>query len=102
VRTCRIVSEAEIEIAEASLHYELQQAGLGVDFTQEVRLALQRMVDKHRTWERISSSTQREIRWLTTSRFPYVVVYEVFVHELVVLAVAHQHRRPGFWRGRTP
>jgi hypothetical protein len=32
--------------------------------------------------------------------FPYDVVYQVEQDELQVLAVAHQHRKPGYWRER--
>ena len=40
-----------------------------------------------------------DIRWVRVRRFPYVLV---FVREssdsLLVLAVAHAKRRPGYWR----
>ena len=32
--------------------------------------------------------------------FPYAVFYSLDVGTIVVLAVAHQSRRPGYWRGR--
>ena len=40
------------------------------------------------------------IRTQTMRRFPYTVVYKLIGNELRVLAVAHQSRKPGFWRGR--
>ena len=33
-------------------------------------------------------------------RFPYSLIYIVAGEELRILAVAHQSRRPGYWRGR--
>ena len=33
-------------------------------------------------------------------RFPYSLVYSVREHEMRILAVAHQKRRPFYWRGR--
>jgi hypothetical protein len=32
--------------------------------------------------------------------FPYGVIYVVKNDELVVVAYAHERRRPGYWRGR--
>jgi hypothetical protein len=34
------------------------------------------------------------------SRFPYLVIYAPLPDELLVLAVGHQHRKPGYWRER--
>ncbi|HSS20628.1 MAG TPA: type II toxin-antitoxin system RelE/ParE family toxin [Pyrinomonadaceae bacterium] len=33
-------------------------------------------------------------------RFPYSVIYTLSGEEIRILAVAHQNRRPGYWRGR--
>ena len=33
-------------------------------------------------------------------RFPYMVIYAPLKDELLVLAVGHQHRQPGYWRER--
>lgn len=42
-----------------------------------------------------------EIRWVNVRRFPYILV---FVREssdsLLVLALAHAKRRPGYWKRR--
>lgn len=32
--------------------------------------------------------------------FPYTVFYEILGNTVTVLAVAHQRRRPGYWRER--
>ncbi|WP_407936397.1 hypothetical protein [Limnochorda pilosa] len=33
--------------------------------------------------------------------FPYQVVYHLRPDEIVIVAVAHLKRRPGYWRNRT-
>jgi hypothetical protein len=33
-------------------------------------------------------------------RFPYAVLYRPDPDEIVVVAVMHQRRRPGYWLGR--
>ncbi|MBI3461482.1 MAG: type II toxin-antitoxin system RelE/ParE family toxin [Planctomycetes bacterium] len=33
-------------------------------------------------------------------RFPYRIIYEVRSDEIVILAIAHNRRRPGYWSRR--
>jgi len=33
------------------------------------------------------------------NRFPYTVYYTEMPQEIIILAVAHQHRQPGCWIG---
>ncbi len=37
---------------------------------------------------------------ITLRRFPYDIVALERPHEVLIIAVAHQSRRPGYWRGR--
>jgi hypothetical protein len=37
--------------------------------------------------------------WLL-ARFPYSILYRVRADHIRVLAIAHQNRRPFYWRGR--
>lgn len=39
-------------------------------------------------------------RRLVMKHFPYSVIYSAAAREIRVLAVAHQSRRPGYWRKR--
>jgi hypothetical protein len=34
------------------------------------------------------------------ARFPYQVVYRIRPGEIVIVAVAHLKRRPGYWKNR--
>jgi hypothetical protein len=42
------------------------------------------------------------VRRALLHRFPYSVVFLPLATELRVLAIAHLHRRPGYWRRRAP
>jgi len=33
-------------------------------------------------------------------RFPFTIIYAIDTNEVVVVAVAHQRRRPFYWRAR--
>ncbi|MFB3820344.1 MAG: type II toxin-antitoxin system RelE/ParE family toxin, partial [Candidatus Methylomirabilales bacterium] len=39
-------------------------------------------------------------RRVVVARFPYSIVYREDAESIVIVAVAHQRRRPGYWRGR--
>jgi len=41
-----------------------------------------------------------ETRRIVLRRFPYSVVYWPDPEDLLVVAVAHQRRKPGYWRSR--
>lgn len=43
---------------------------------------------------------RRGARKWPLAKFPYLIVYRVDGDELVVLAVVHMRRRPGFWQER--
>ena len=41
------------------------------------------------------------MRWCKTKRFPYVLHYFIVdQHEVHVYAIAHERRRPGYWKRR--
>ena len=40
------------------------------------------------------------VRRVAVSRFPYYVAYLVTDYQIHVLAIAHDRRRPVYWRGR--
>ena len=45
-------------------------------------------------------SAELPVRRLGVRRFPYHVIYLETRDELRILAVAHDRRRPGYWRSR--
>lgn len=44
--------------------------------------------------------TTLEVRAFMLGRFPFTVVVAVLRDEVVIVAVAHQSRKPGYWRER--
>jgi toxin ParE2 len=40
------------------------------------------------------------LRRCRLSRFPYALIYAVNNSDILVVAVAHLHRRPDYWRDR--
>ena len=88
--------EAELELDEAVRYYEECQAGLGLDFAEEVYGTISRIAAYPDAWPMLSKSTRRCL----VNRFPYGVLYQVKSGMLLIVAVANLHRRPGYWRKR--
>jgi len=101
VKPLSIESEAEAELRAAIDWYEQERAGLGDEFWSEVQHVL-RLISEHPT---IGGTIQRirvrgSARRLPVRRFPYFVIYREGSEYLQIVAIAHQSRRPGYWRAR--
>jgi plasmid stabilization system protein ParE len=92
----RFLSPAEEEMTEASLFYEGASAGLGSDFFDDV----QRVIDVLREHPALGRRVGRGLRQALLHRFPFSLIYSVETAEVLIVAVAHQKRRPGYWRDR--
>jgi hypothetical protein len=90
------VPTARTEIEDAVNYYDERQLGLGTEFRQEVERATNKIaVDPTNL-----PFYDRETRICRTHRFPYGVIFQVVGTEIWVLAVAHLHRMPGYWKKR--
>ena len=89
---------AEEELVGGAVYYAKEaNAALGEDFIGE----FERSIALLRQYPRIGSPWRGGLRRLPMRRFPYSVVYTLSGEVIRVVAVAHQSRRPGYWRGRT-
>lgn len=88
--------EAELELIEAALHYELELPGLGERFESEVRRATDLLLEH----PEIGQSVDPDLRWFVLPRFPFTLIYSVTSDALRIEVVAHQSRLPGYWRAR--
>ena len=92
----RILREAAEELRAIAQYYEAQRSGLGRAFAEEVRRAELRIQERP-----LASRVERgEIRVRTVARFPYRIYYRARENEILVIAIGHRRRRPGFWRTR--
>ncbi len=89
--------EAELELIEAADFYELQVPGLGGRFGAEVR----RATDLLLAHPLIGTPVDESLRTFALNRFPFTLYYSVVSDVLRVEVVAHQSRRPGYWRLRS-
>lgn len=65
-------------------------------FVAELNHALDLIVGAPQRWPSGDYGTKK----YTLPRFPYAVVYREKLTVIQILAVAHGHRRPGYWKER--
>lgn len=92
----RFLPPAEEEMIEASLFYEAAFLGLGNDFLDDVR----RVIDRVRERPYVGHAVAHNLRRMLLHHFPFSLMYSVEADEILVIAVAHYGRRPGYWRDR--
>ena len=94
----RLHPEAKEELADAAVWYERRRAGLGQEFRSAVRSAARIVGENPNAWS--VSEYESSVRVFTLRRFPFLLPYTVEAKSVVILAVAHAKRRPGYWRSR--
>ncbi len=92
----RFLPPAEEEMTEASLFYEVASAGLGAEFFDDV----QHVINLLREHPALGRPVGRGLRRALLHRFPFSLIYSIETDEILIVAVAHQKRRPGYWRNR--
>lgn len=94
----RFYKAAEREFDEAAAHYEQALSGLG----QRYRDAIKETLERIKQFPKAYSPFSRRTRRCLVSKFPYGVIYRHTRTEIIVVAVAHLHRKPEYWyrRGR--
>jgi len=88
--------EAEEEFREAVRYYEKEAPGVGLRFIAEVRRGVTFIDENPYAAVGVGSGIRRKV----LNHFPYSLMYAVEAELIVIVAVAHQKRRPRYWRGR--
>ncbi len=87
---------AKREYEDAFEYYEAQEEGLGEKFRRAVWAAIAVLEQ----YPDIGEEVRPGIRKILLRRFPFKLVYSVTDNGVYVVAVAHGHREPDYWRGR--
>ena len=67
-----------------------------LNFVAELDRAVDLVTKSPRRWPVGEYATRKFV----LNRFPFAVIYREKDASVQVLAIAHGHRRPGYWRGR--
>ena len=91
-----LLPQAEAEIREAFLWYLARSPLAATEFREEALHAIDGLGETADTWPEDESG----VRYYALRHFPYTVFYEFSEACATVLAVAHQRRKPDYWRDR--
>ena len=92
----RLLPAAALELEQAAEWYAAQSPGLDQRFLDAVETARWKIVEHPLAWSSLGDGVRR----YRLVRFPYGVVYFADDTGIVVVAIAHLHREPDYWRSR--
>lgn len=88
--------EALEEYEQAGLYYAGREPGLGLRFVEAVEDCIWRILDAPTRWRVI----EEDVRRCLTHVFPYGVLYTVEPDYVLIVAIMHCSREPGYWKQR--
>ena len=88
--------EAVLEFEKAVHFYKQRGRKLGQRFAQEIRTAIAKIVAAPERWRVL----EQDVHICRARVFPYSVLYTIEADYILIVAIAHGKRRPGYWRYR--
>jgi plasmid stabilization system protein ParE len=97
----RFHPDARAEFVDAIVYIEDRRRGYGLKFEAELSATLERALQFPGSGARVPGTAEAlDLRAFPLLGFPYSLMVAFESDEAVVFAVAHQHRKPGYWHGR--
>lgn len=96
MKQIRFHSAANTELLEAIQHYKEVSPGLAAMFAERINTALQLIHDNPEACQKVDL----DLRQFPLGKFPYSLFYAVEHSIILVVAVAHHKRKPGYWKNR--
>lgn len=87
---------AQLELEDSREYYNFQQIKLGDIFKKDIQNAIDKIIDLPTLYPEIVP----DIRRCLLHRFPFSVIYSISKTNIVILAIAHQARKPFYWIDR--
>jgi len=88
--------EALTEYSEAVLFFEDRRPGLGTDLVTDIEATIERILENPTRWRVL----EEDVRRCLTHVFPYGVLYTIEADFILIVAVMHCSREPGYWKER--
>jgi plasmid stabilization system protein ParE len=97
VKRLQFHPDARAEFDDAAAYYEERRPGVGVRFRSAVEEAA-RQIQENPLFYPVSDMPP--VRYSVIYRFPYSIYFEDLEEAILIVAVAHHKRRPGYWSRR--
>lgn len=92
----RLLAGAKRELHAAASRYERERDGLGDEFLDKSLRVLRRLERYPRSGPRTLGGYRRAL----LRRFPFALVYRAAGAGIIIVAIVHLKRKPGYWRRR--
>jgi plasmid stabilization system protein ParE len=97
----RVLDDARLEYAQAVQWYREEDLDVARDMVSEYVARVRRARQLPKSGTLVPKlPVGLEVRRFLLGRFPYAVFIAYLHEEMVIVAVAHQHRKPFYWRKR--
>lgn len=90
--------EALAELECATGDYEARQPGLGVRFRRILETTCGAIVGNPMVWRERPGGCRR----VNLPGFPFFIAFIIDGDRILIVAVPHSSRKPGYWRNRRP
>jgi toxin ParE1/3/4 len=88
---------AALEEAKSAVQWYLERSETAArKFTAALDEALDRIIESPDRWPIDTDSTHKFV----LRRFPFAVIYRERENAIAIIAIAHGHRRPRYWKAR--
>jgi len=84
---------AKLEFHDAISYYETEQKDLGKKFESNIKSSINRIKRFPTAYVKI----QDEVRKCVLHKFPFNIMYSIEENHIVIIAIAHHHRKPDYW-----
>ena len=93
-----LLAEAETDLDDAFIWYELQKPGLGIEFITDVEKVFLFIAQNPMASEKLYRKIHRQV----VKRFPYSIYYSInnTLSQIQVVGVLHHKRNPKTWKDR--
>ena len=81
---------AKLEIEDAKDYYNLQQEDLGERFKEHIKESVDTIAQFPLLYPKVTDELHRVV----VHKFPYSIFYILLDETIVIVSVAHQHRKP--------
>jgi plasmid stabilization system protein ParE len=92
----RFLKAAQAEIDDATAYFDEQREGLGRRFKVDLQRTIDFVLEHPHSGKRLAD----RVRKFRLSTFRYDVIFILDVAEIVIVAVAHHRKHPGYWHDR--
>ncbi len=98
MKSILFAAEVEADVEASMAFYEAREAGLGEAFYRELKQGTKHIQSNPELFPCIPE--EAAVRQYCLRRFPFRILYKNYPESILIVAIAHTSRRPGFWTGR--